>query len=391
MNLGFYFDFDSSLWTAGKYYYQNMLQALKCADLNKQIRISFIKQPASMDAYRAVENLIDDVIELPENPSWEKSWFRFLEKKFTSYVFQSSSMQPILRSRKVDCVFAPQHFGTKFSIPLISNIFDFQYIHLPEMFSKQEIIMRDQFNTKLARLSRRVILSSESANQDFKTRCPESAQKARIMPFAVLIPDAVYETDPGHTYQHYHLPERFFFLPNQFWKHKNHLIILDALEMAIKTNPEIKVICSGLVSDHRQPAYPSELFTRVSDLNLRDHFIVLGLVPKNHMYALMRQSLAILQPSLFEGWSTSVEEAKSLGKKMILSKLPVHLEQNPPGATYFNPGDARELADLMTQKFALLTPGPDINQEGVFRQLSQERFKIYGEKLLACFLEPLNK
>ena len=51
----------------------------------------------------------------------------------------------------------------------------------------------------------------------------------------------------------------------------------------------------------------------------------------------MRHSLALINPSYFEGWSTSVEEAKSLGKRVILSDIPVHREQNPLMGIYFPP------------------------------------------------------
>ena len=64
------------------------------------------------------------------------------------------------------------------------------------------------------------------------------------------------------------------------------------------------------------------------------------MLPRAHVFRLMRQSLAVLQPSLFEGWSTSVEEAKSVGKRMILLDIPVHREQDPPRALFFDPRDA---------------------------------------------------
>jgi hypothetical protein len=51
-------------------------------------------------------------------------------------------------------------------------------------------------------------------------------------------------------------------------------------------------------------------------------FIAPGVVPHAHVLQLMRQSLAVLQPSLFEGWSMSVEEAKSIGKRGLFRTYP---------------------------------------------------------------------
>lgn len=47
---------------------------------------------------------------------------------------------------------------------------------------------------------------------------------------------------------------------------------------------------------------------------------MLGLVPRSDVIALMRYSISLINPSFFEGWSTTVEEAKSMGKQIILSE-----------------------------------------------------------------------
>ncbi len=43
--------------------------------------------------------------------------------------------------------------------------------------------------------------------------------------------------------------------------------------------------------------------------------------------ALLRGAAAVLQPSRFEGWSTIIEDAKSLGKPIVASDIAVHREQ----------------------------------------------------------------
>jgi glycosyltransferase involved in cell wall biosynthesis len=63
----------------------------------------------------------------------------------------------------------------------------------------------------------------------------------------------------------------------------------------------------------------------------------------------MRACTAIINPSLSEGWSTTVEEAKSLGVPMLLSDLRVHREQAGDGADYFDPEVAGQLASLMAR------------------------------------------
>jgi len=61
----------------------------------------------------------------------------------------------------------------------------------------------------------------------------------------------------------------------------------------------------------------------------------------------MRVAGAVINPSLFEGWSTTVEEAKSMGVPMLLSDIGVHREQAEGRASFFDPHAPETLADLL--------------------------------------------
>jgi glycosyltransferase involved in cell wall biosynthesis len=76
---------------------------------------------------------------------------------------------------------------------------------------------------------------------------------------------------------------------------------------------------------------------------------LLGFVPYEDVINLIYHSKILLNPSLFEGWSTTVEEGKIFNKKMILSNLRVHKEQCSNKAAYFKLNDANELAKKIIQ------------------------------------------
>jgi glycosyltransferase involved in cell wall biosynthesis len=63
------------------------------------------------------------------------------------------------------------------------------------------------------------------------------------------------------------------------------------------------------------------------------------------VYALLRACTGLINPSRSEGWSTTVEEAKSFGVPMILSDLDVHREQAAASASFFGTDDPAALAD----------------------------------------------
>jgi hypothetical protein len=82
-------------------------------------------------------------------------------------------------------------------------------------------------------------------------------------------------------------------------------------------------------------------------LKVEKQFKILGVIPYEEMISLMHYSQAVINPSLFEGWSTSVEESKILNKRILLSDIPVHKEQNPSKGEYFNLSSPLELAKKM--------------------------------------------
>jgi len=75
-----------------------------------------------------------------------------------------------------------------------------------------------------------------------------------------------------------------------------------------------------------------------------------------------------------------IEEARSLGKRIFLSDLDVHREQNPPHADYFDPHDAQALADLLEKNWPSLTPGVDARAEAHARELCKAAVLDLGRR-----------
>jgi hypothetical protein len=89
-----------------------------------------------------------------------------------------------------------------------------------------------------------------------------------------------------------------------------------------------------------------------------------------------------VQPSKSEGWSTVVEDARGLGKRILLSDIDVHREQDPPRAGYFRPDDAKELAARLREVLEE-QPGPNAASEAAGRALAQDLARESGRALLA--------
>jgi len=380
-------DIVNPAWTAGSLYYTNLFSALHRLDDRDRPRVIVIVPEWQREGgYETYRHLSDEVVPLP-GPPRAGTLVRQVERARRRFLGGSDSrarqVERVLREHRIDAMFGCwTEFGPRFRVPLLGWITDFNHIRRPGTRPAADARHRDELFMRMAANCSRVVVSSEDARRDFVQFAPSYAHKARVLRFVANVPEELYDRDPRGMCEEYDLPERFFYLPNQFWPHKNHALVVEALAL-LKEHPEITVVCTGNpANNNRDPLLFAELLARVSRLGLRDRFIVLGWVPHSHILQLMRQSVAVLQPSLFEGWSTTVEETKSIGKSIVISDIPVHREQAPPSALFFDPADADELAQRLVEMNETRAPGPDEALEAQAREAFPARALAYAETFL---------
>jgi glycosyltransferase involved in cell wall biosynthesis len=250
------------------------------------------------------------------------------------------------RANRIDVVFEnARFFGWRLPHPTVAWFPDFQHRRLPQLFSSYARWRRD-FGFRVQIASRRfIMLSSESALQDCKRFYPGLTNPTSVVRFATQPSPESLTENPSDVIAQYSLPSAYFYLPNQFWRHKNHQVVVDALKILAKRNADIVVAASGSKDDPREPDYFDGIMRQVDESGLAGNFRYLGMIPLPHVYALLRSATALINPSRFEGWSTTVEEAKSFGVPMILSDIDVHREQAGSSARYFGLDDPEALAD----------------------------------------------
>lgn len=249
---------------------------------------------------------------------------------------------------KIDMVFeSARFFGWRLPFPTVAWFPDFQHRLLPHLFSRSAYWRRDLgFRVQIAS-GRHIMLSSASALGDLRKFYPGVANGVSVVRFATEPSARLLATNALNVVNRYDLPQRFFYLPNQFWRHKNHQIVIDALGLLKQRGVDAVVAASGSTYDPREPSYFQSTMRQVEARGLDSSFRHLGMIPLDHVYGLLRVSMALINPSRCEGWSTTVEEAKSFGVPMILSDLGVHREQTGGVERYFNADDAQALADEM--------------------------------------------
>jgi glycosyltransferase involved in cell wall biosynthesis len=376
--------FDDVGWTGGVVYLQNLLEAISTLD-SAEKPFTVLTRRQGDAPYNAA---VDKLLEIPADPraSVVKRIYRKAAKQVGISIESRSAIAASLLNEKVDVFFTHTIYPVSAGVPLIGWIPDFQYVHLPDISGPEQVKAFTHYHRDLIRQSKVLLVSSNDVLKDLANFDGNAARGAHVIPFVAQIPEAVYQTDPGYVCAKYSIPERYFFMPNQFWKHKNHLLVVKALQILARRSVDVTVVCTGTTFDDRDRNYFSSVLTEVAMAGVHDRFRILGLVPRADVFPLQRQAMAILQPSLFEGWSTSIEEAKSLGKRVIASDLAVNIEQIPD-ADFFPRHDAEKLADTLEHVAKQASPGPDLAREAIARAECPERVTQFARQFVAAARE----
>ena len=342
VRVAFVLNSSGNQWMGGVNYMSNLLRAI--ATRHTLVPVIFGASPRIPDEFVRFETL--EYIQTPLVDPSSIMWFA--RKSLTRLMCRDYLFERLMYQHRIDAVSHYGHLGLRARVPTIAWIPDFQHVRLPELFLPKEVTERNRMYRRMAKAATIVLLSSEVARQDFLDLYGMFESNTRVLRFVSDLGDTLHNIrSMAELSETYGVSRPYLHLPNQFWAHKNHAIVVEALALTLQKGHPVHVVATGHTRDDRNPGHFECLLARAEELGCGKNFKVLGLVPHTDLTSLMAHSAAIVNPSRFEGWSTTVEEAKSMGKRIILSDIPVHREQNPPYGTYFNPDDADALADAM--------------------------------------------
>jgi glycosyltransferase involved in cell wall biosynthesis len=361
-------------WMGGANYVRHLASAVRAADGSAHVQ--YVCGDTILEDWQDVEPRI----EVPVKRNRLQRWLKI----------KPPALRPLLEKNGVGFLY-PITYDNRYNLGLdfplgeqlkgigwAGWIPDFQHEHLPDFFTQEDIAFRRKSIAALASEAATLVFSSQGSLSDFRRFHPGYGGRCEVLRFAVT-PVALPENDDAAVGE---APPRFFLVCNQFWRHKNHAVIFEALRILKDRGLRPPVLCTGALHDYRNAAFAKEIETKLREYDLESQVILLGLVSRERQLALMRRTLAMIQPSLFEGWSTVVEDVRALGRPSFLSNLDVHREQNPPGAKFFSPHDAESLAELMAAAWVEYSPGPDREAEQRALAATRERFIAIGHEML---------
>jgi glycosyltransferase involved in cell wall biosynthesis len=378
-----------NLWTAGIVYQKNLFRLLKSyrgAAIDVYVVAKDGKQLLDSEAEELGAPCIADQPNGPQEktalpPPYLSSQVSCKREKF---------LTEMLKARNIDVFVGSPYALDSVSIPTVSIAPDFQHRRLPENFSLIELDQRNAWFEQAFSASKFLVVPGEDVFRDCQQWYPEHISKVQIHHPIAYIDEQVFSRNPVEVVEKFSLPKKYFIVPNQFWKHKNHDVVWKALQSLATTHPEICVVCTGTTHDYRFPDHFARLWQLAAELGISQMIRYIGVIPHADLLQLMRYSLALINPSEFEGFAMSVDEAKHLGTRTILSDIAVHHEGLVPDAEYFQFDDASALTALLKHRWESSEPGPVAARETAARELYKDSLDENAARFLAICRKSLN-
>ena len=205
------------------------------------------------------------------------------------------------------------------AVPVVSVVADLQYLYYPEFFSSADRHEREQNFRYICRVASRVVCISEYTRTTVLQQSNLAPERTAVIGIAARERLAQPAGTAEQVLARLQLaPGRFLLFPANFWRHKNHELLLMAwgIYRAAYPQSDLKLVLTGAPSPRRD-----ELMEAARRMGLADWVVFAGYLPEEELAALLAGSAAMIFPSLFEGFGMPVLEAMAAGVPVLCGNL----------------------------------------------------------------------
>lgn len=350
-------------------YIQNIIKSLKLLDDHLRPHLIIIYSKAS--PIEEIKEIDYPYIEFYLYKPINRNFFKLAINKLSKLLLKTYTIKRYSFPKKIDILYP--YFECEETFFYRDRLYwkpDFQEQYFPQYVSTREIEFVNSEMKKIAASSNyTLVLSSQNAMDDYKTFFSPTFNKTKLLKFISLTPD-ISKINAESVLQKYNITKRYFLVANQFWPHKNHMVILEAMKELYESRADFQIVMTGKKSTYRDKKYLINMEKFILENGLQKNVKMTSFISREEQLVLMKNSIAVIQPSLFEGWSTVIEDCKNLGHFVLASDLSVNIEQISKNCLFFEKNNPKDLSSKMK-----LVLEDKVVKSKIDYQVNIERFK----------------
>lgn len=290
-----------------------------------------------------------------------------------------------LRVRPVDVLHVQFTAPPFCPVPVVATIHDLAFEHLPETFTRRGRAQLRLTVRTTARRAVRIATVSEFSRRDLINTYGLAPDKVVVTANGVgteFSPASNGDHDQSDIRRHYGIKRDYLIAVGSLQPRKNLIRLLRAYDHFREKSPD----GPQLVIVGRRLWLAGEIFSEIRKRVWAGDVICTGFVPRDHLAALYRGSIALAYPSLFEGFGLPPLEAMACGVPVITSSTSSLPEVVGDAALLVNPYDEDEIVK------ALVRITNDAELRKTLRARGLERVKQFtwrssAERTLALYRE----
>jgi glycosyltransferase involved in cell wall biosynthesis len=289
--------------------------------------------------------------EIPSDLQFSYKNFHYIETPINSYcrqrkrIFYEQMIFPFLLSRyKIEVLFNPNiwggpqfWFGKKITVLLDCALNRLEYFD--SLYTKIHYKIIAFLNTKL---SHKIVTISKFSKKEIAHfyKVPDEKIKVTYLATPELKKSKNLQLESKKILQKFNIKSPYFLYIGITGLRKNTLNLLKSFQIFNQKNKNIDLVLAGEIDV--DPKYNVKELVR--KLNIEENVILARYVTDKEKIVLYTNSLALLFPSLYEGFGLPVLEAQSLGVPVLTSNVSALPEVAGDAALYVNPYDIQDIA-----------------------------------------------
>ncbi|PKL36539.1 glycosyltransferase family 1 protein [Candidatus Peregrinibacteria bacterium HGW-Peregrinibacteria-1] len=287
------------------------------------------------------------------------------------------------KKQKVDYFISP----TSYIIPsiitskikTITTVHDLISILFPDNHEKKAVFIEKLLLNRTLRRSHHIIPVSHSTLQDLKNQYKKAPISATVIPNAASNDYRPLTGTPLHEFKEAHnINSPFFLAVGTIIPRKNYSTLIDAFREFQKSHPDHKLIIVGQDGWGAQ-----EIHLKVKEHGLENNIIFWGYCSNEELVYLYNLAVALICPSLYEGFGIPPLEAMQSGCPVIASNRSSLPEVVGDSAIMIDPNSSKRITQAMEEIL-----NPDTRQKLISSGLNRSK-EFSWEKSAAKLLKIL--
>jgi glycosyltransferase involved in cell wall biosynthesis len=246
---------------------------------------------------------------------------------------------------------SPDPRSFEIGLPYVLAVHDLQHRlqpEFPEVSVDGEYERREYAFRNGVRYAAMVLVDSEVGREEVLNAYGDwiSPERIAVLPF-VPPPylDRPTAAKVDEVRSRYGVPGRYLLFPAQFWPHKNHVRVIEAMSALRRAGVAISILLTGSAGDPIRSQVATDVRQAVERGGLTDAVMMAGHVPDADMAGLYAGSVGVVLPTFFGPTNIPVLEAWKLDVPILTSDIRGIREQVGDAALLVEPRSVDSIAD----------------------------------------------